>query len=127
MSRSRRPRKISGRHEDILLNEVKNDPKIHAPKIVAEMTNADVSVFVRRIYNKQGYNRHVAWKCFVSEINEKKRNQFAKTYFNKDVDFWEQVIFSDDSKFTVFWFCRQTNGVAEEKHRDELDKSVGNH
>ncbi|CAH2108158.1 unnamed protein product [Euphydryas editha] len=41
-------------------------------------------------------------KFFVNKVNREKRLEFAKTYQNKDREFWNKVIFSDESKFNIF-------------------------
>ena len=41
-------------------------------------------------------------KPYISEVNRKKRVQFANEYVSKDSEFWNKVIFSDESKFNIF-------------------------
>lgn len=40
----------------------------------------------------------------ISDINFKKRFEFAKLHKNDDIDFWKRVIFSDESKFNIFGY-----------------------
>jgi hypothetical protein len=39
----------------------------------------------------------------MSERDRQKRLEFAKTYLNKPMEFWQNIIFSDESKINVFW------------------------
>ncbi|GFX54210.1 transposable element Tcb2 transposase [Trichonephila clavipes] len=41
-------------------------------------------------------------KPYISEVNRKRRLEFAMKYKNKPMDFWKKVIFSDESKFEIF-------------------------
>lgn len=105
--RSGRPSVLSERNERQILREVKTNPKISASKIATKLidtTNTLVSKeTVRRHLNKQGYYGRVARrKCFVNEVNRKKRLEFAQKYRNKTENFWNQFIFTDESKFNLF-------------------------
>ena len=40
-------------------------------------------------------------KPFISEINKKKRLEFAKNHLDKPLDFWRSVLFTDESKFNI--------------------------
>lgn len=58
---------------------------------------------VRRCINRAGFNARTARKKpHVSETNRKKRMDFATEYKNKTNEFWEKVIFSDESKYNIF-------------------------
>ena len=41
-------------------------------------------------------------KLLLSKTNIKKRFAYANEYVNKNIDFWEQVIFTYESKFNIF-------------------------
>lgn len=50
-----------------------------------------------------GYRSRIAKrKLTISKINRKKRLQFAKDYITKRSDFWDTVLFSDETKFNIF-------------------------
>ena len=58
---------------------------------------------VRRAIKKAGYNARTARKMpFLNKINRKKRIDFANEYKNKTNEFWDKVIFSDESKYNIF-------------------------
>lgn len=50
-----------------------------------------------------GYNGRVACKKpFISEKNQKVRIMLAKEYIYKDKTWWNDVIFTNESKFSIF-------------------------
>ncbi|GFW25778.1 transposable element Tc1 transposase [Trichonephila clavipes] len=88
-------------------SRVKIDLKISAPKIAASTSNTlgrSVSAeTVRRVLRKAGYNGRVARKKpFIGKRNRVKRLKFAKEHILKPQQFWNEVIFSDESKFNIF-------------------------
>lgn len=106
-SRSGRPRKLTEREERTILQAVKRNPRITASKISENIKNSfDKDVHedtVRKIIKRNGYRSHVARrKPYISEVNRKKRMEFANEYINKPQEFWESVLFSDESKFCIF-------------------------
>ncbi|GFW63563.1 transposable element Tc1 transposase [Trichonephila clavipes] len=90
-----------------VIHQVKIDPKISAPKIAASTSNTlgrSVSAeTVRRVLRKAGYNGRVARKKpLIGKRNRVKRLKFTKEHILKPQQFWNEVIFSDESKFNIF-------------------------
>ncbi|GFX99549.1 transposable element Tc1 transposase [Trichonephila clavipes] len=90
-----------------VIHQVKIDPKISAPKIAASTSNTlgrSVSAeTVRRVLRKAGYNGRVARKKpLIGKRNRVKRLKFTKEHILKPRQFWNEVIFSDESKFSIF-------------------------
>ncbi|GFS52435.1 transposable element Tc1 transposase [Trichonephila clavipes] len=90
-----------------VIHQVKIDPKISASKIAASTSNTlgrSVSAeTVRRVLRKAGYNGRVARKkALIGKRNRVKRLKFAKEHILKPQQFWNEVIFSDESKFNIF-------------------------
>ncbi|GFU71752.1 transposable element Tc1 transposase [Trichonephila clavipes] len=90
-----------------VIHQVKIDPKISAPTIAASTSNTlgrSVSAeTVRRVLRKDGYNGRVARKKpLIGKRNRVKRLKFAKEHILKHRQFWNEVIFSDESKFNIF-------------------------
>ncbi|GFT37335.1 transposable element Tc1 transposase [Trichonephila clavipes] len=90
-----------------VIHQVKIDPKISAPKIAASTSNTlgrSVSAeTVRRVLRKAGYNGRLARKKpLIGKRNRVKRLKFAKEHILKPLQFWNEVIFSDESKFNIF-------------------------
>ena len=58
---------------------------------------------MRKILKKTHYHGRVARrKSYISAVNKQKRLIFANECGDKSPQFWEKVIFSDDSKFYTF-------------------------
>ncbi|GFX88982.1 transposable element Tc1 transposase [Trichonephila clavipes] len=90
-----------------VIHQVKINPKISAPKIAASTSNTlgrSVSAeTVRRVLRKAGYNGRVARKKpLIGKRNRVKRLKFAEEHILKPQQFWNEVIFSDESKFNIF-------------------------
>ena len=86
---------------------VKNNPRISAPKLTSDMwerfgkkVNPET---VRNVIRKAGYNGRAARKKpYISEVNRRKRLQFAKEYVDMNKNCWKDVLFSDETKINVF-------------------------
>ncbi|GFW75516.1 transposable element Tcb2 transposase [Trichonephila clavipes] len=58
---------------------------------------------VRNVLHNDGLKaRTPRKKPYISEVNRKRRLEFARKYKNKPMDFWKRVISSDESKFEIF-------------------------
>ncbi|GFV45275.1 HTH_Tnp_Tc3_2 domain-containing protein [Trichonephila clavipes] len=98
-----------------VINQVKIDPKISAPKIAASTSNTlgrSVSAeTVLKVLRKAGYNGRVARKKpLIGKRNRVKRLKFAKEHILKPRQFWNEVIFNDErsstsSAVTVVVWC----------------------
>ncbi|GFV84509.1 transposable element Tc1 transposase [Trichonephila clavipes] len=70
-----------------------------------------------------GYHGRVAHKKpHISAMNRQKRLDFANEHVNKSPQFWEKVLFSDESKFCIFGIkgrklVWRKQGTALEKER----------
>jgi len=106
MPRSGRPRVLSKTDKRFIIRQIKIDPKTSAPKITAALENRGVHVAistVRNVCHKNGYHGRVVRKKFwINETNRKKRLEFAKQHLNKSQEYWNTVLFSDESKFNIF-------------------------
>ncbi|GFV45492.1 transposable element Tc1 transposase [Trichonephila clavipes] len=90
-----------------VIHQVKIDPKISAFKIAASTSNTlgrSVSAeTVRRVLRKTSYNGRVARKKpLIGKRNRVKRLKFAKEHILKPQQFWNEVIFRNESKFNIF-------------------------
>lgn len=102
-----RPKILSQNDERYIMKKVKIDPRISAPKLKTDLeSNLGICVSsetVRRVIRKNGLNGRIARKKpFISEVNKKKRIEFAKKYKKEDQTFWNNVLFTDESKFNLF-------------------------
>ena len=101
------PKKLTEMEERNIVRKIKVNPRLSAPKIVTEVkTELGKSISestARRIIKRQGYNGRVARKKpFVNLVNRRNRLNFAKEHIQKDVSWWDDVIFLDESKFNIF-------------------------
>lgn len=105
--RSGRPRKIDHRLEKRIVRSVNENPKISACVIAGNLKSTDGLTVdpqtVRNCLKRNGYNGRVSRKKpYVRKANMKKRLEYALEHIDKDISFWDQVIFSDESKFNIF-------------------------
>lgn len=105
--RSGRPKKLTNKEERSVVNCIKKNPRTTSSELAAgicEQFGKTVSTkTVRNIIHKAGYfSRIPRPKPFISKVNKAKRLEFANRYVNKETDFWDHVIFSDESKFNIF-------------------------
>lgn len=102
-----RPSKLSNGIKRIIVRNIKKNPRKSAPKVAADL-QALYGIIVnpetiRRVIRSAGYHGRAARKkFFVSEKNRKLRLAFAKSNINKNSDYWNKVIFADESKFNIF-------------------------
>lgn len=133
------PKKIfSERQERWIVRQVKINPRLSAPDIrdLVEKRykiscNAET---IRRVLRKAELNGRIARKKpFISRINKLKRLKFAHSYAGKDYSFWENVLFTDESKYNIFgsdgrvnvW--RKPNQEMDPKHLRPTVKYGGGH
>lgn len=101
------PKKLTETEERAIVRKIKINPRLSAPKIVTEVSTEFGKTIsestVRRIIKREGYNGRVARKKpFMNLTNRKRRLNFAKEHITKDVKWWDDVIFLDESKFNIF-------------------------
>lgn len=105
--RSGRPSKLTSRARRSIVRNALNNPLSSAKKIaidIASETRITVTPqTIRNVLHDVGLKgRRPRKKPFISEVNRKKRLDFALKYRHKPLEFWKSVIFSDESKFEVF-------------------------
>ncbi|GFX81563.1 transposable element Tc1 transposase [Trichonephila clavipes] len=58
---------------------------------------------VRNVLRKHKYHVRVPQrKPYISRANKQVRLAFAKMYVNQPTEYWENVIFDDESKYNIF-------------------------
>ncbi|GBM00513.1 Transposable element Tc1 transposase, partial [Araneus ventricosus] len=90
-----------------ILKEIKIGPKVSAVKLAAETSQiigrSLSAETVRNVIRQAGYKSRVARKKpSISLQNQKKHLKFAKIHQLKTNNFWNNVIFRDESKFKIF-------------------------
>jgi transposase len=102
-----RKKKLNDNDERMVLRRIRNDPKLSVPKLQPDVESVSGKSVccetIRNVLHRYGfYGRMARKKPFISEVNRKKRIEFAKMHLNKDQHFWNSVIWSDESKFNIF-------------------------
>ncbi|GBN30485.1 Transposable element Tc1 transposase [Araneus ventricosus] len=88
-----------------ILKQIKIDPEASAVKLAAETSQiiGRSAETARNVIRQAGYEVQFAKKKpFISLQNQKKHLEFEKTHQLKTNNFWNKVIFSDESKFNIF-------------------------
>lgn len=133
------PNKIFTEHDERwILRKIKKDPMLSAPAVAK-----DVEMFlgkkchpetIRRVLRDDNFHGRTARnKPFISKKNQKVRIQFAKDHENKDISFWNTVIFADESKFNISasdgkaYVWRQPNTELQIKNLRGTVKHGGGH
>lgn len=107
-----RPKKATNKifsesDERFLVRKIKINPFLSAPKL-AEIAEVDLgkracASTIRNMLRKENLGgRRCRKKPFISDVNKKKRLQFAKDHRFHEFSFWEKVLFTDESKFNLF-------------------------
>lgn len=98
-----RKRKTSARVDQRILREVKKNPEITAREIKETLSLTVSTKTIKRRIKDTGLKSHLKLKKpLISKKNKVKRLEFAKKYINKPAEFWESVVWSDESKFEIF-------------------------
>ena len=100
--RSGRPRHTTRREDSqIYMSSVKSPKK--TPKLIKQNLDLNVSIrTVRRRMNERGLRPHLsATVSYISDINRKKRLEFAKKMSLRPKNWWTSVIWSDEKKFEL--------------------------
>lgn len=101
-------RKILSQYEERwILREIKKNPKVSAVQLAKEIKiyfkKSLHPETVRNVLRKHNLHGRVARKKpYISEVNKKKRKDYAQQHINKDYSFWSKVIFTDESKINMF-------------------------
>ncbi len=101
------PEKLTEIEKRFIRKEIEKNPKVSGPKLATallERTGKTITAqTVRNTIKSMGYNSRTArLKPLLSTANIEKRFNFAKEYRMKDETFWNNVIFTDESKYNVF-------------------------
>lgn len=126
-ARKGRPNKLNASNERFLVKEIKRNPRVTGPELVTMLrttTGTEVSsATIKRAIKKHGYRSCIARnKPYISKKNKQKRLNFAKSHEAKGQEFWNRVIFTDESKFNLHQsdgkirIFRQRNTALQERN-----------
>ncbi|GBM85390.1 Transposable element Tcb1 transposase [Araneus ventricosus] len=104
--RSGRPRTFSEYEERWIVKQVQINPKTTAVNLTVKCksrfrksVNPET---VRNVLRHMYHDRVPRRKPYISKANRKARLAFAKMYVKQPTEFWENVIFVDESKYNNF-------------------------
>ena len=107
LSRNECPIKLNDCTKRVIIKKVQKNPRISAAKIRSELENdLELNVCastIQKFLCSNGYHcRSARRKPLINSVNRMKRLQYTTSYKNASLDFWNKVIFTDESKFTIF-------------------------
>ncbi|GFU57374.1 transposable element Tc1 transposase [Trichonephila clavipes] len=90
-----------------VIREASKNPFVSAITLAnGVVSTSGVQIYAQSVRNvlhdAHIYGRSPMKKPLITERNRLKRLEFAKEYINKPIDFWKNIIFSDESKFNIF-------------------------
>lgn len=102
-----KPRKTTLNDDRRIANLSKTDPFLTSSQIRAQMetdygVNVSSQTIRRRLQENNLHGRMARKKPLVSLKNTKKRLRFATDHLAKGLNFWNLIVWSDESKFNVF-------------------------
>ena len=102
-----RPKILSSTDERAVVREVRENPTSSAVKISETMSETlarPVSAStIRRVLHRSGlHGRTPRRKPLISKVNQCKRMNYAKKYESEPPSFWENILYTDESKFEIF-------------------------
>uniref|UniRef100_A0A8C1HQW0 Transposase n=1 Tax=Cyprinus carpio carpio TaxID=630221 RepID=A0A8C1HQW0_CYPCA len=126
LPRSGRPTKITQRAQRRLIQEVTKDPTTSSKELQASLASVKVSVHdstIRKRLGKNGlHGRVTRRKPLLSKKNIKARTSFARKHLDDPQDFWENTVWSDETKVELFGRCvshyvwRKSNTTFQKKN-----------
>lgn len=102
-----RKRKTTVHTDRLIQRKLKADRRKSASSVKAELETElkiaiSESTIRRRAHDIGLYGRVARKKPYVNKVNRGKRVEYARYYREKPLDFWNHVIWSDESKFNLF-------------------------
>ncbi|KAF7654779.1 hypothetical protein LDENG_00064760 [Lucifuga dentata] len=109
LPRSGRPTKITPRAHRRLIQEVTKEPRTTSKALQASLASVKVSVHdstIRKRLGKNGIHGRVPRrKPLLTKKNTKARLTFAKKHLDDPQDFWENILWTDETKVELYGRC----------------------
>lgn len=126
LPRNGRPTKITPRAQRRLIQEVTKEPRTTSKELQASLASVKVSVHDSTIRKRLGTNgihgRVPRRKPLLTKKNIKARLTFATKHLNDPQDFWENILWTDETKVELFGRCvsryiwRKSNTAFQKKN-----------
>ncbi len=105
---SGRPRKLTPRQERFLMRRVEENrhaSSLQLSKEVESQTEVTISRdTIRRTLQRNGmHGCSPRKKPLLKPRHKKARLEFARAHADKDEDYWDSILWSDETKINVFW------------------------
>ena len=102
-----RKRKTTIHTDRIIQRQIKTDRRKSSTSVKAELQNElnitiSETTICRRAHEIGLYGRIARKKPYLNRANRGKQLEYARTYREKPLGFWNNVIWSDESKFNLF-------------------------
>ena len=117
-----RKRKIDDRMQQRIVRMVDKKPRTTPKQIQAALQTQGTTVSartIRRLLNEMGcYGRRPRRSPLLTQRHKKARLEFAKTFLGKPKSFWENVLWTDETKVELFGKAvyRKRNEAFKEKN-----------
>lgn len=113
LPRSGRPKKLSYRDVSKIARQVKKNPGASAVKIAEDISNeggmkVSASTIRRALHSEGLHSRVPRKKPLIFARNKSRRLKFATENVSRSQNDWNDVMFSDESKFEIFASRRKT-------------------
>uniref|UniRef100_A0A8C1VXN7 Transposase n=1 Tax=Cyprinus carpio TaxID=7962 RepID=A0A8C1VXN7_CYPCA len=109
LPRSGRPTKITPRAQPRLIQGVTKDPTATSKELQASLASVKISVHDSTIGKRLGKNglhgRVLRRKLLLSKKNIKALLSFTRKHFDDPQDFWENTLWTDETKVELFGRC----------------------
>ncbi|KAK3542023.1 hypothetical protein QTP86_010605 [Hemibagrus guttatus] len=126
LPRSGQPTKFTPRAQRQLIQEVTKDPTTTSKELQASLASVKVSVHdstIRKRLGKNGLHGRVPRrKPLLNKKNIKARLSFARKHFDDPQDFWENTLWTDETKIELFgrsvshYVWRKSNTAFQKKN-----------
>ena len=108
-----------------MVNEIRRNPRLSVPKVRPLIKTATgkkmCNETIRRVLHKYGFHSRIARKRpFISRKNRKDRIRFAKEHLQKGQEFWNSVLWSDETKVNLFGSDRVTRVWRKANTQDNI-------
>lgn len=106
LARSGRPRKLSERAERKIARKVCNSPRVTLGELQRDLENTGVKVskdtISRTIHRKGIFSRSPRKTPLLKRMHVRSRLDFANEFIAKPKEFWDNVLWSDETKIELF-------------------------
>ena len=104
LPKSGRPKKVTTRLQRSIVRTIITNPFASSEEIKKDLPDSSLisSSSIRKIMVNEGYRAYKAKiKPFLTQKHKETRKMFAENFGEKDQEFWQKVIFSDETRISL--------------------------